>query len=189
MSDPSVTVARVLAAACNVPLTALPPASLATLLAHVLHHLLRGQPIARRLAELEGAAVALQIEAPARELVLAVRDGRLVAAPHARPDVAIRGTLDAFAALAARSEDADALFFHGRLSMSGDTAIGVHVKNLLDALEYDWDAHFRAVLPPGPAGLACAARRRVLEAIATLTRRVRHTSAATGGRMPGAPRQ
>lgn len=188
MSEPSVNVARVLASAFRVPLAVLPPATLAILLAHAINHLLRGQPIARRLAEVEGVVVELHIEAPARALVLAVRDGRLVAAPGVSPDVTIRGTLESFAALAARTEDADALFFHGRLSMSGDTAAGVHVKNLLDALEYDWEAHFRAVLPPGPAGLACAARRRALDVVAALARRVRHTSAA-GARMPGAPRQ
>ena len=32
--------------------------------------------------------------------------------------------------------------------MEGDTETGVYVKNLLDALEYDWDAHFDSVLIP-----------------------------------------
>jgi predicted lipid carrier protein YhbT len=47
--------------------------------------------------------------------------------------------------LASRREDPDTLFFHRRLCIEGETETGLHVKNLLDALEYDWQAHFRDV--------------------------------------------
>jgi hypothetical protein len=54
--------------------------------------------------------------------------------------------------LATRREDPDTLFFNRRLCIEGDTETGLHVKNLLDALEYDWESHFSAVLgaPIGP---------------------------------------
>jgi predicted lipid carrier protein YhbT len=37
--------------------------------------------------------------------------------------------------LAARREDADTLFFQRRLRMSGDTELGLYLKNFLDAFE------------------------------------------------------
>ena len=36
--------------------------------------------------------------------------------------------------------------FNRRLSIEGDTETGLYVKNLLDSLEFDWEAHVRAVL-------------------------------------------
>ncbi|HHO69282.1 MAG TPA: hypothetical protein ENK12_09640, partial [Gammaproteobacteria bacterium] len=56
-----------------------------------------------------------------------------------------------------RSEDPDTLFFHRRLILEGETETGLYIKNLLDALDFDWDAHFEAVLGPRlgpPAGKA-----------------------------------
>jgi predicted lipid carrier protein YhbT len=50
-------------------------------------------------------------------------------------DLTIEGTIYTFLLLATRSEDADTLFFHRRLRMSGDTELGLYVKNFLDGLE------------------------------------------------------
>ena len=51
-------------------------------------------------------------------------------------DVTIRSTVSGFLALALRREDADTLFFTRRLVMTGDTEVGLVVKNVLDAI--DW---------------------------------------------------
>lgn len=51
-----------------------------------------------------------------------------------RPDVTVRASLSDFAALALRREDADTLFFTRRLVMEGDTALGLELRNALDAL-------------------------------------------------------
>lgn len=51
-------------------------------------------------------------------------------------DVTIRSTVSGFLALALRREDADTLFFTRRLVMTGDTELGLVVKNALDAI--DW---------------------------------------------------
>jgi len=51
-------------------------------------------------------------------------------------DLSIRSTVSGFAALALRREDPDTLFFTRRLVMTGDTELGLIVKNLLDAI--DW---------------------------------------------------
>jgi len=51
-------------------------------------------------------------------------------------DLTIRSTASGFIALALRREDPDTLFFSRRLVMTGDTELGLVVKNLLDAI--DW---------------------------------------------------
>ncbi len=81
---------------------------------------------------------------------------RLTPVAPEQATVRIRGHLAGFLSLAVRAEDPDTLFFQRKLAIEGDTETGLHVKNLLDGLDYDWDAHFRAVLP---GALAAGASR------------------------------
>lgn len=61
---------------------------------------------------------------------------RFAALPRqSRTDLTIAATGPDFLKLAQRQEDADTLFFSRRLSMQGDTELGLVVKNTLDALE------------------------------------------------------
>ena len=61
--------------------------------------------------------------------------------PHAPPvapavaDVTLSATAHDFLLLAQRQQDPDTLFFSRRLSMEGDTELGLVVKNALDAIE------------------------------------------------------
>jgi predicted lipid carrier protein YhbT len=66
------------------------------------------------------------------------------------PDLAIGATLRDFIALALRDEDPDTMFFARRLTLEGDTELGLAVKNLLDGI--DWQA-LLARLPLAPAWL------------------------------------
>ena len=50
-------------------------------------------------------------------------------------DLTISANAQDFLRLAQRQEDPDTLFFNRRLSMEGDTELGLLVKNALDALE------------------------------------------------------
>lgn len=52
-----------------------------------------------------------------------------------RPDVTIRAQARDFLALAMRREDPDTLFFTRRIVIEGDTALGLELKNALDALQ------------------------------------------------------
>lgn len=82
-----------------------------------------------------------------RRLRIEVRDAGLVldftwsgrrfaALPRQREaDLVIAATAADFLRLARREEDPDTLFFSRRLSMQGDTELGLLVKNTLDALE------------------------------------------------------
>ena len=89
------------------------------------------------LEPLRGKAVSLE----ATDLGLRVRvayDGYRFRsrAGSAAADLTIRSTASGFLALALRREDPDTLFFTRRLVMTGDTDLGLVVKNLLDAI--DW---------------------------------------------------
>ena len=82
-----------------------------------------------------------------KKLRIQVRDARLTfdfiwkgqrflaSSTHANPDLTISANAFDFLQLAQRQEDPDTLFFNRRLSMEGDTELGLIVKNTLDALE------------------------------------------------------
>ncbi|MYM33440.1 sterol-binding protein [Duganella sp. FT50W] len=55
--------------------------------------------------------------------------------PAGVPDLEIGACTRDFIALAKREQDPDTLFFSRRLSMEGDTELGLLVKNTLDAIE------------------------------------------------------
>jgi predicted lipid carrier protein YhbT len=59
----------------------------------------------------------------------------LASTAHAVADLTISANAFDFLQLAQREEDPDTLFFNRRLSMEGDTELGLVVKNTMDALE------------------------------------------------------
>ena len=62
--------------------------------------------------------------------------GRFVACqPQPETDLTVSASAQDFVRLARRQEDPDTLFFNRRLSMEGDTELGLVVKNTLDALD------------------------------------------------------
>jgi len=64
-----------------------------------------------------------------------IEDRLLVRPPIDAPDLTIEGTVYTFLQLATRSEDSDTLFFRRQLKMSGDTELGLYVKNFLESIE------------------------------------------------------
>jgi predicted lipid carrier protein YhbT len=129
------------------PLRWLPDAVHNRALAWALNHLLRGQALQQRLHELDDLCIRLDIRDAETALHFRIRDARLTAAAPGSSTVTIRGDVRDFIDLATRREDADTLFFKRRICIEGDTEAGLHVKNLLDSLTYDWAAHVHAVLP------------------------------------------
>ena len=64
------------------------------------------------------------------------KNGRFVASQNAgAADLTIAASAYDFVLLAQRKEDPDTLFFSRRLSMEGDTELGLLVKNTMDAIE------------------------------------------------------
>ena len=68
-----------------------------------------------------------------------------VEAPEA--DLTIEGTVYTFLLLTTRKEDADTLFFRRQLKTSGDTELGLYVKNFLDGLEPETLPYHRTIDP------------------------------------------
>ena len=69
---------------------------------------------------------------------------RPVFSPQREPDLAFAANLSAYLQLLARQEDPDTLFFSRELEITGDTELGLIVKNMLDAVEWP---KFSARLP------------------------------------------
>jgi O2-independent ubiquinone biosynthesis accessory factor UbiT len=87
------------------------------------------EPLAGRTVSLEASDLGVRVRV--------TYDGeRFRAAGEAAADVTIRSTVPGFLVLALRREDPDTLFFTRRLLITGDTELGLVVKNLLDAI--DW---------------------------------------------------
>ncbi len=76
----------------------------------------------------------------------------------AEADLTIEGTVYTFLLLATRKEDADTLFFRRQLKTSGDTELGLHVKNFLDGLEPETLPYHRTIEPILRSSLAVADR-------------------------------
>ncbi|OYV75493.1 MAG: hypothetical protein B7Z66_12585 [Chromatiales bacterium 21-64-14] len=134
-------------------LRVLPDAWHAEIATRLFNHLMRGQTGAERIAEIDGVRLCLSIVDTGNELLFEIRGGRLERARRASAgtrewQVRIRGKLNDFLLLATRSEDPDSLFFSRRLALEGDTEIGLHVKNVIDAIEFDPRAHFVSVVGP-----------------------------------------
>ena len=118
------------------------------LLARLFNHLLKGQSVAEYLPELNGKCLSIVITDTRTELRFMIRDGRIARATQQAWDARIQGRLAEFWLLATRSEDPDTLFFSRRLNIEGDTETGLHIKNLLDSMDFDWRAHVQSALGP-----------------------------------------
>jgi predicted lipid carrier protein YhbT len=90
-------------------------------------------------------------------LYLSVGENGLKAEKAGPVDVTFTATAEDFARLSLRLEDPDTLFFNRRLLIEGDTDLGLTLKNLLDAV--DWDELARR-MPLGLGRLARALRDR-----------------------------
>ncbi|MGD8112055.1 ubiquinone anaerobic biosynthesis accessory factor UbiT [Vibrio sp. TRT 21S02] len=61
----------------------------------------------------------------------------VVADTPMQEDVCFAGNLNDLVLIAGRKEDPDTLFFQRRLSIEGDTELGLEVKNLMDSVDLD----------------------------------------------------
>lgn len=148
--------------AARLPLQVLPNGLQTAAISRGWNHLARGQGFERRMADLDGVRLAVVVTDTGARWHFQVRVPRLhPIRPEAGWDLRVSGTAEDLLRLALGLEDADTLFFNRRLSMEGDTAAGVYLKNFLDALEMDWDAHTEAVVAALPAPLRGPARQVV----------------------------
>ncbi len=91
------------------------------------------------LAGLAGKVVAIRVTDAPLEFHFSVGEqGFATCAGSAAPAVTISAAAADFVRLALRQVDADTLFFSRRLTMEGDTELGLLLKNRLDALDLSW---------------------------------------------------
>lgn len=122
--------------ALTLPLRLMPVAAHSQALAAALNRVLKEAIEQGELAFLQGRCVAIEIEDIGARYRLGLESGRIRGyGADVRPQATIAGDLKEFLLLAGRREDADTLFFARRLRMSGNTELGLHLKNFLDAFE------------------------------------------------------
>ncbi len=69
---------------------------------------------------------------------ISFRNNQLVVSEaEQQADVSFSGNLNDLVLIAGRKEDPDTLFFQRRLSIEGDTELGLEVKNLMDSVDLD----------------------------------------------------
>jgi predicted lipid carrier protein YhbT len=141
------------------PLRALPQPLVQRGTRRLIDLVLAGPLAAGALDDLAGRRLGVEVTDLGLRWVIAIGERRIEVL---QPDVAVESTVCGTATdlllLASRLEDADTLFFQRRLQLTGDTELGLAVRNLLDQLPWEtiplW---LRIVLNRG-ARLARAAR-------------------------------
>ncbi len=103
---------------------------------------LLNQLLARPISEgefdlLEARWLEIKIRDLDLSILLSFDGERLLLGQHEAADVRFSGNLKEFIILARRQEDPDTLFFQRRLSIEGDTELGLGIKNLLDSLDLE----------------------------------------------------
>jgi len=118
------------------PLGWLPERAHATALSLILNRLLARSLQEGELDFLENRAVAIHVSDLGIEYRVRLARSSFVPTPDNRaPDVRFSGDAHALLLLATRQEDPDTLFFQRRLRIEGNTALGLNLKNFLDAME------------------------------------------------------
>ena len=136
------------------PLAARLPAFPGSVLLAAGANLAFGTAAVEALAPLFGKTVRIRVTDAGLDFHFEVNASGFAACRAAPPAVMISAGARDFLRLARREVDADTLFFDRRLSIEGDTELGLLLKNRLDALD------LKGVLgvPPGPLRLLSALR-------------------------------
>ena len=113
-------------------------------LPRAIHEPLAVRALGRALSRLDadtleivrGRRLGIEISDLGLAWVLCWNGSRLQACQQA-PEASVRGSATDLMLLASRLEDADTLFFQRRLILTGDTELGLTVRNLLDRLPWE----------------------------------------------------
>jgi len=120
------------------PLRLLPQTLLQRGTERLIALVLDGTLAAGALDDLAGRRLGVEVTDLELRWVVGIGDRRVtVLAPGADAESTVRGTATDLLLLASRLEDADTLFFQRRLQLTGDTDLGLNVRNLLDQLPWE----------------------------------------------------
>jgi predicted lipid carrier protein YhbT len=84
---------------------------------------------------LEGRVVHIKVSDAGLDYALTMSNGKISEAGGKRSELTITGSVYDYLLLITGREDPDTLFFQRHLVMDGDTGLGVHLKNMLAAVE------------------------------------------------------
>jgi predicted lipid carrier protein YhbT len=121
--------------ALSLPLKILPGKAHGLILSALLNRVFRLQIAEGELDFLEGRVVQIKVSDVSLRYALTMRDGKLAEAGRQVADLTISGSVYDYLLLIAGREDPDTLFFQRHLVMDGDTGLGVHLKNMLAAVD------------------------------------------------------
>lgn len=120
------------------PFKLLPKAVQLTVAEKVSNYLFKQQLIDGDFYFLEDAVLRIQINDLGFDWQVSLQQDQLVFAQGTNAaETTFSGNSKEFLLLASRREDPDTLFFQRRLSIEGDTELGLHVKNLIDSVDMD----------------------------------------------------
>lgn len=114
----------------------LPPALHGRAMESALSRALSPASIGSALEAVDGRRLGIEVEDLGLQWVFQWRSGRLHAV-RGPAEATVRGSATDLLLLAGRLEDADTLFFQRRLVLTGDTELGLTVRNLLDRMPWE----------------------------------------------------
>jgi len=108
------------------------------LVEHVVNHVFAMQLEDNELDFLEHRVLEIDVLDFNVQLQFTLQNNQLVCNDQAKVAcLTIRGTSSSFILLANREEDPDTLFFQRRLTIEGDTELGLYLKNLMDSVDLE----------------------------------------------------
>lgn len=145
------------------PLRLIPDALHSGIVARACNHFMRGQGLEDRLKDLEGKRLCIHVTDIPLTLSFTINHSQLFRSRSDHWNARISGEFADFWLLATRAEDPDTLFFNRRLNIEGSTEVSLTIKNLLDALDFDWSAHINDVFGRPPPQVLVKLTRRLRE--------------------------
>ncbi len=96
----------------------------------------RNPEFRERLKEIEGKVFYFEATDIGKSFYMVIRPSGISILPHyaGKPDVMMKGGVKTLFSLLQGREDPDTVFFSRRLAITGDTAVAVHFKNILNSL-------------------------------------------------------
>jgi predicted lipid carrier protein YhbT len=121
----------------SLPLKLIPRKAHGIILSSVLNRLFRNEITDGELDFLEGRVVQIRVSDLGLVYNLTLQNGAISEAGGRNRELGISGSVYDYLLLISGREDPDTLFFQRHLIMDGDTGLGVHLKNMLAAIEID----------------------------------------------------
>jgi len=156
-----------LPALLQAPLRILPQALKTAPLQKFLNTVFAAQLAEGELEFLEERRITVAVSDAHLEFSLTVLEDKLIVGPDLPdPELRIQSTIYSLMQLAAGTEDSDTLFFRRHLKMTGDTELGLFIKNFLEGISID-------TLPLQPAlGMGLNLGLRVADTTTRLRRKL-----------------